>query len=206
VSATVPGSQVEYWKANYEFLKYFPLFHHFVGAFTANVGYGDSFGGTTALPPYELFFGGGPNSVRGFRESRLGPKDQFGNPYGGNLNVLGRAELIVPMPDKFASSARVSVFYDVGNVFMQGNKVTFYAPPDGVHAGYALPGTYGPPIDYHFSYNNLKKAVGLSVEWLAPLGLFRFSFAFPLNAQGEQDRVTWGDETERFQFSVGQAF
>jgi len=28
----------------------------------------------------------------------------------------------------------------------------------------------------------------------------------PLNAQREQDGVTWGDETERFQFSVGQAF
>ena len=111
------------------------------------------------------------------------------------------------MPDKFASSARVSAFFDLGNVFMQGNKVTFYAPPQGLSSiGYALPGTYGPPIDYHFSYNNLKKSVGLSVQWLAPLGLFRFSFAFPLNAQHEMDQVTWGDETERFQFSVGQAF
>jgi hypothetical protein len=34
--------------------------------------------------------------VRGFSESRLGPKDSFGNPYGGNLKVVGRAELLFP--------------------------------------------------------------------------------------------------------------
>jgi outer membrane protein assembly factor BamA len=48
--------------------------------------------------------------------------------------------------------------------------------------------------------------VGLSVQWLAPLGLFRFSLAVPLNSKREVDGVTWGDQTERFQFSVGQAF
>ena len=53
-------------------------------------------GSTTALPPYRQFFGGGPDSVRGFRESRLGPKDQFGNPYGGNLQVISQNELILP--------------------------------------------------------------------------------------------------------------
>ncbi len=54
-------------------------------ASSSGVDYGGAFGGTTAMPPYRQFFGGGPDTVRGFRESRLGPKDQFGNPYGGNL-------------------------------------------------------------------------------------------------------------------------
>ncbi len=48
--------------------------------------------------------------------------------------------------------------------------------------------------------------MGIAVQWLAPLGLFRFSLAVPLNAEREVDGVTWGDQTERFQFSVGQAF
>jgi outer membrane protein insertion porin family len=43
------------------------------------------------------------------------------------------------------------------------------------------------------------------VQWLAPLGLFRFSYGIPLNAiQGTT--TTFGDQTERFQFSIGQAF
>jgi len=43
------------------------------------------------------------------------------------------------------------------------------------------------------------------VQWLAPLGLFRFSFGIPLNAF-EGNTVRFNDETERFQFSIGQAF
>ena len=44
------------------------------------------------------------------------------------------------------------------------------------------------------------------MQWLAPLGLFRFSFGKALNAQSSNGITTWGDETEGFQFSVGNAF
>ena len=43
------------------------------------------------------------------------------------------------------------------------------------------------------------------MQWLAPLGLFRFSYAVPLNAY-KGDSVLYPDEKEGFQFSVGQAF
>ena len=47
----------------------------------------------------------------------------------------------------------------------------------------------------------------MAVQWLAPLGLFRFSFGIPLNAKKFDPGVDqWGDETEGFQFSVGNAF
>jgi outer membrane protein insertion porin family len=51
----------------------------------------------------------------------------------------------------------------------------------------------------------LKHSTGLAVQWLAPLGIFRFSYATPLNAY-KGDNVLFPDEVERFQFSVGQAF
>ncbi|HTC50296.1 MAG TPA: BamA/TamA family outer membrane protein, partial [Steroidobacteraceae bacterium] len=140
-------------------------------------------------------------------------RDQYGNPYGGNFNVLARSELIIPMPAKIASSARVSLFMDVGNVFSTTKSPTFWAPPLGYSTGEVTvdglnnPGLAGTPVEnYNFALSRLKESVGISVQWLAPLGLFRFSLAVPLNAQRELDGVTWGDETERFQFSVGQAF
>jgi outer membrane protein assembly factor BamA len=37
------------------------------------------------------------------------------------------------------------------------------------------------------------------------LGVFRFSYAMPLNAY-KGDQFTYPDEDEPFQFSVGQAF
>jgi outer membrane protein insertion porin family len=63
----------------------------------------------------------------------------------------------------------------------------------------------GDPIDYDFDYDRLKRSYGIAVEWLAPLGLLRFSYADPINADGDTDRY-FGDEVERFQFSIGQAF
>ncbi|MGH8228831.1 MAG: BamA/TamA family outer membrane protein, partial [Steroidobacteraceae bacterium] len=164
---------------------------------------------------------GGPDSVRGFYPGSLGPKDQYGNPYGGNINVLGRAELILPLPAKVEASARLKLFFDIGNIFSTsrcvhskaGNQVcgpTFYAPPSGFsqygYSTYSEFGALGPATKYNFSLHNLKESVGVAVEWLAPMGLFRFSFAVPLNAQREIDGVTWGDDTERFQFDIGQAF
>jgi outer membrane protein insertion porin family len=44
------------------------------------------------------------------------------------------------------------------------------------------------------------------VQWLAPLGLFRFSYALPLNASKGIENLLAPDEKEQFQFSVGQAF
>jgi outer membrane protein insertion porin family len=64
---------------------------------------------------------------------------------------------------------------------------------------------FGPPVDYSFKYDKLKHSTGIAVQWLAPLGVFRFSYALPLNAY-KGDSTTYADEVERFQFSVGQAF
>jgi outer membrane protein insertion porin family len=194
-SATTPGSDVRYWIGNYQFLKYVPLYHSFTLSFLEGVDYGAPLGTTTAIPPYRQFYGGGPDSVRGFRESRLGPKDQFGNPYGGNLRITSQNELIFPMPGKYAQTARVSAFFDIGNIYQTGHSLKFYGP-DGIT-----------PADYQFTgWNSLKRSVGIAVQWLAPLGLFRFSFGIPLNAQHGNGVTTWGDETEGFQFSVGNAF
>lgn len=194
-SATVPGSDVHYWSSNYQFIRYVPLWKGLTLSFLEGVDYAAPFGNTTGVPPYRQFFGGGPDSVRGYRESRLGPKDQFGNPYGGNLRMTSQNELIFPMPGKYAQTARVSAFFDVGNIFETGSHIRFYGP-DGIT-----------PQDYRFRrFSDLKRSVGIAVQWLAPLGLFRFSFGVPLNAKKGNGITTWGDETEGFQFSVGNAF
>ena len=141
-------------------------------------------------------FGGGPDSVRGFREDWLGPRDNFGNPYGGNFRLTSQNEIILPMPAKWRQNARVSLFFDIGNVFYTGNKIQFYGP-DGVT-----------PVTYHLNgWSDLRRSTGIAVEWLAPLGLFRFSFGVPLNHKPyDPTGRTWGDQTEGFQFSIGQAF
>jgi outer membrane protein insertion porin family len=191
LNATVPGSDIEYYTTNIDFTKYIRLPGDWRFRINSELSYGDGFGDTTTIPPFRNRYGGGPGSVRGFKESYLGPRDQFGNPYGGNMLFANQFELIIPTPEKISGSTRIALFFDVGGVFSTGG-VSFFDK-------------LGDPIDYDFGYDRLKKSVGLGVEWLAPLGLLRFSYAAPLNEDEATDRF-YGDEVERFQFSIGNAF
>ena len=191
VSYALPGSGVEYYTVRHNFTKYIPLFGRWTVRLNSELGFGEALGATTALPPYKQFFSGGPQSVRGYKESWLGPRDSFGNPYGGNVLVAGQVELIIPLPAKLSGSTRASIFYDIGNVFNSG-EVEFTDK-------------LGAPISYEADFNELKTSVGVAVQWLAPMGLFRFSYAVPLNEFKGNDRF-YGDVIEGFQFSIGQAF
>ena len=86
----------------------------------------------------------------------------------------------------------MALFYDVGNVFSAGG-ITFYDRLGDV------------TDEYEYRSGNLKQSVGIGVEWLAPLGLLKFSYALPLNAAETTDRF-FEDEVEEFQFNVGNAF
>ena len=191
LNASVPGSEVEYFVTSMNFTKYVNLPGAWMIRLNSDLSFGDAFGETTALPPFRNRYAGGPGSVRGFKESYLGPRDSLGNPYGGNLLFVNQFELVIPTPEKISGSTRMALFYDVGNVFSTGG-VSFFD-------------RLGDPMEYDFDYDNLKKSVGIGVEWLAPLGLLRFSYAMPLNDDDLTDRY-YGDETEGFQFSIGNAF
>jgi outer membrane protein insertion porin family len=189
---TAPGSDVEFYSLSYEWLQFVPLGRWLTIMNNFEVGYANDFGSTTSIPPYRNFFAGGAESVRGFRASTLGPKDTFGNPYGGNTKLTNQFELLLPMPEKFRNSARFSLFFDAGNVF-SNDHVTFYNRTNVI------------PVEYNFDFGDLKYSTGIAVQWLAPLGVFRFSYAFPLN-NTKGTGLDYGDETENFQFSIGQAF
>ncbi len=199
VNVTAPGSPIEYLTANYQYQQYLelplppliPSLDSLRFSFDGRIGYATALGNTTAVPPNRQFLIGGPDSVRGFKESSLGPRDSLGNPYGGDAAISGQFEAILPMPKKFDKSARVSLFVDFGQAFHVGD--TKFRNRSGGRA------------DYGFDLSDLRASTGISVEWLAPLGLFRFSYAFPLRYE-EATRRQFGDELERFQFSIGRAF
>ena len=141
------------------------------------------------MPPYKRYFGGGPNSVRGYKEGRLGPFDTLNNPFGGNLALASQFELLLPIPEQFAGKSRLSLFFDAGNVFSTDDTQYFEFNNQGEIV----------QADYDFSIDDLRYSVGAAVEWLSPMGVFKFSYGIPLN---EDER----DELEEFQFSVGSAF
>ncbi len=82
-------------------------------ALRASTDYMEPFGGTNDIPIYERIFAGGADSVRGFKERYLGPKDLDGYPSGGRFSLIYNAELRFPVYKSFGGV----VFYDAGNVW-----------------------------------------------------------------------------------------
>ena len=180
--AMIPGSDLDYYKVGYRQQRYFPLAKDFIFKLNGEVGYGGGYMGTHGLPFFDNYFGGGTNSVRGFKNNSLGPRDSFGYPIGGSTKILGNAELFFPVP--FLSetkSVRMGTFFDAGQ------------------------------INNGLTVNNLKYSAGVSGEWLSPFGALSVSAAYPLNA-GNYTFYTAGvpttakDQTQLFQFNFGQNF
>lgn len=178
--ATVPGSDLEYYKLTYKHQLYVPLAKDFTFRLQGEAAYGNGYGKTTALPFFENFFGGGTGSIRGFKNNTVGPRDSNGYAFGGSSKIIGNAELFFPVPFlPETKSVRLGTFMDAGSI------------SDG------------------FKTNNLKYSVGVSGEWMSPFGALSVSAALPLNAKSTTtaaDGTITGDQKEMFQFNFGQNF
>lgn len=195
-----PGSDLTYYRLNYNNQLYVPISGRWVGRLHGSLGWGEGYGDTPELPFYKNYFAGGFGSVRGYRDNRMGPRspslafvpvadggycvasatvtcvDPQPEVIGGNVLVEGGAELIFPTP--FAADnrqIRTALFLDVGNVF--DTRLDGYYPDMG----------------------DLRYTTGINLSWLTAIGPLSFSLSRPLN------KVV-GDETRVFQFSIGQGF
>ncbi|MGS0727356.1 outer membrane protein assembly factor BamA, partial [Shewanella sp. 0m-11] len=77
---TVPGSDLQYFKADFDTSFYFPLNrnHSFVVLSRARLGYGNGYGkfndNDQILPFWENYYSGGSSSLRGFKSNSVGPR------------------------------------------------------------------------------------------------------------------------------------
>jgi len=163
VSAEIalPFSDLSYYKMQLRQQWLYPIVKDYIFLLKSQIAYGDGYGNNDNLPFFENYTAGGPRTVRGFRGNTLGPLDSNRRPLGGNLKVVGNAEIILPIPFvKKVRSFRLSAFLDVGNVY-------------GIHED--------------FDASELRYSTGISGIWLSPLGVFSISFAKPLNnKKGDQ--------------------
>ncbi|KIN15562.1 outer membrane protein assembly factor BamA [Vreelandella titanicae] len=192
----VPGSDSEYYKLRARAQQLFPINddESWAFKFTGNVGYADTLGGNDPFPFYENFYAGGLGSVRGFTSNTLGqrttPATEGGRDrtLGGNVSVEGSAEIIFPLP--FVEDQRAlqtSLFLDGGNTFLTScyDVLAEDAGRQQCNSGVDL--------------GDLRYSAGIGLSWLTPVGPLTFSIAEPLNDKS-------GDDTQFFQFSLGQTF
>ena len=174
----LPGSDLQFYHINYVQQRFFPLTRTTTFMLKGNIGYADTLGGD-AFPPFEKYYAGGMRDVRGYKSNTLGPRDDkihhipsiggrapftllpTDDPLGGQLKVIGNAEVILPIPFvKDSSAYRLSGFVDVGNVFAEAGD---------------------------FDVGDLRYTTGLAGAWLSPFGLLRVSVAAPLNEKSGDD-------------------
>ena len=146
---------LEYYKLNYLIQNFWPIYGDFVLMLRGDTGYGDGYGGKP-LPFFKAFYAGGVGSVRGYDTASLGPKDIYGNATGGKRKIVGNAELFYPVL-KGDKSVRASVFFDAGQIYVNGNIEPLY--------------------------ESFRYSAGVGVAWNSPVGPLKFSYGIPLNDQ-----------------------
>lgn len=152
----------KYYRAIYNHQYFKPVYRSVVLAVNGEFDYGHGLGGNP-YPLFKNFYAGGIGSVRGYESSSLGSKDYQGNSLGGASRLLGNVELQVPFSgaDK---SLRFFTFFDIGNVFDEGQKMRA---------------------------QDLRMAAGVGISWISPVGPLKLSFGKALNAKPEDKKKTF---------------
>jgi outer membrane protein insertion porin family len=173
---TLPVLDLQYYRLDYRHAWYKDIAKNFTFMLNGELGYAKSYG-DTKYPFFKNYFVGGVNSVRGFENGSLGPRqvDTTGQEFniGGTTRIVGNAEIFAPVPlIKDSSQFRLSAFFDAGNVYADNQSI---------------------------SLGDLRYSTGVGVSWFSPFGPLKLVFAKALNEQ--QD-----DRTEVLQFQLGSQF
>ena len=150
----LPGGDLRFYKITYQHQWLTPLTRDITLSLNGEIGTANGYKGKP-LPFFRNFFAGGVGSVRGYESNSLGPQDPVDKlAVGGNRRVIANAEIFVPLPGmKNDKSVRLSAFFDAGNVFGKGEKI---------------------------SGDSLRYSTGLAISWFSPVGPLKLSYGIPL--------------------------
>jgi outer membrane protein insertion porin family len=110
---------------------YFPLIKDSALRLKGEFAYADSYGDSAKVPIFERFFGGGADTVRGYEERSIGPKDENDESIGGNKRVVLTSEIIVPITKQM----RFVTFFDMGDVYGSDEDIDVSTFRKGVGVG-----------------------------------------------------------------------
>jgi outer membrane protein insertion porin family len=119
----LPLGDYKYFNLNADHTSYRSISDTTTLKLTSNLNLSKGYGGK-ALPFYKRNFGGGSGSVRGFGNKTLGPLYPNGKAKGGEIAILGSANLIAPaffMDNN--EKMRVSAFIDTGNIYEKSSNI-----------------------------------------------------------------------------------
>jgi outer membrane protein insertion porin family len=188
-SGGILGGDDHYYALGGSYQSYRRLTRKTVFAWRFMTGYADPFDETeeTGLPIEARYFAGGGNSVRGFRENSLGPRDEFGVAVGGSVLMLTNFELRFPIPLLERYNFSGVVFIDGGNVWKNLDDITIerFKPASG--------GQTANVLDYMYGF-------GFGVRYNTPVGPIRLDVGYPIT------KTTYVEDNYLVYISLGQIF
>lgn len=147
------------------------------------------------VPLTERYLLGGISDLRGYQPRSLGPHlwsqhpGDVGQPLdplaiGGNLEVIGNAELEFPLVKSIGLSG--VAFFDIGNAYNLESRFCTRRGSDACTSGFD-------------AITSLRKSVGVGVRWLSPIGPLRLEWGLPLDLKR-------GEKPDGLEFSIGSSF
>lgn len=114
------GGAEDFYKIDASWARYLVVSAPTVIATRLRLAWVKSHSNSGFVPTVDRFYLGGANSIRGYAENTVGPKDSTGTPEGGQVVMLANMELRTPMSSKFW----FTFFMDAGNNFGRFREVT----------------------------------------------------------------------------------
>lgn len=223
----VPGSDLTYWRLNYEGQYFQPVFDWLTMKVRGRVGYGDGYGDLDELPFFENFYAGGLGSVRGYYRNVLGPRTSPAQDYIG-IGVVDANGATIPtlVDDNGQLVVRDDNQYGTrafgGNMLVTAG-LDFIFPTPFVEDQRSVQSSFfidtgnvfstscenGELNCHGFDGGKLYGSYGISLTWISTFGPLTFSYAKPFNYSEElreEAERNGGEFLEGFQFSMGQSF
>ena len=151
------GGDVAFNSYYSEAMYYYPLYWRLVMKFRANASMLQE-SGLNPIPFDRRIVLGGIQSIRGYRQGDIGPKDRHGNIIGGDRAVFGNVECLFPLLDQLKLNG--VAFFDAGNSWNVSES----------------------PLMTQF-----KAGAGLGIRWISPMGPIRIEYGWKINPQkGEE--------------------
>ncbi|GGP58514.1 outer membrane protein assembly factor BamA [Shewanella algicola] len=226
---TVPGSDLQYFKTDFETNFYFPLTrqHGFVFLARARLGYANGYGSfkdnDQILPFWENYYSGGSSSLRGFKSNSVGPRSFYlyrgsepcsPDPSADGCSLPGDPDsLYVSEGNSIGGNAIATASFEMivptpflDEAYTNSVRTSFFVDAGNVwdtefdYDGYRyLPADQFNQLSDYSDPERIRASWGMSVQWLSPMGPMVFSLAWPIKEYED-------DETEIFSFNIGKTF
>lgn len=223
-SGTVPGSDLQYYKLDYNIRHYIPLAPEWSFMSNLRLSWGDGYGDNENLPYFENFNAGGSGTMRGFDNNTIGPHliTRISNATNGAPGVdAADTGLSIPLPPEF-DFVRIERRTAGGNARVLATFELIFPLPFGESSNSVRTSAFvdiGNLWDTKFNrstYSDLSEtefakipeysepgtyriSAGLSLQWLSPMGPLIISFSRAI-------RQEENDDIESFSFNVGRTF